>query len=403
MNYIIFDDLAHANFFPLTITRATCDLRVGALKLRQRICGYLDIKYADIVVSSELTALYQERYQSFKTNQLVADDTIFINSRVQISDELVKDIKALKTNTCLSSGDTILTARLTPTITNICSDRLMAMLQKCKKIEYQHTCWEYLWDFVHANSKMLWQDFEDFFYEKDNHFDTETGVTILNPYNVWIGEGAKLSPGVIIDAGAGPVIIDEAAMIMPNACIIGPAYIGKNTVIKVGAKIYEGTTLGPSCKIGGEVEESIIHGYSNKQHDGFLGHSYLGEWVNLGADTNNSDLKNNYSYVKCYVYPLAQQISTNSLFVGAMIGDHVKTGINSTINTGTVIGLGSNLYGQEIISGFVPDFSWGSAHNLSTYQLDKFLATCEVVKKRRNQPSSEEEKRLYNYLHKQKK
>ena len=154
--------------------------------------------------------------------------------------------------------------------------------------------WQYSWDLIQQNSEYIERDFQDFFYEKDNFFETETGITVLNPYNIWIGEDAEIKPGAIIDATNGPVIIAEGAKIMHNAVILGPVYIGKKSTIKVAAKIYEGTTIGPLCKIGGEVEETIFQGYSNKQHDGFLGHSYVAEWVNIGADTNNSDLKNNY-------------------------------------------------------------------------------------------------------------
>jgi len=207
-------------------------------------------------------------------------------------------------------------------------------------------------------------------------------------------------PGVIIDATNGPVISDENVKIMANSVIIGPVYIGKNSTIKIGAKIYEGTSIGPVCKIGGEVEGTIFQAYTNKQHGGFLGHSYLGEWVNIGAGTNNSDLKNNYKNVTIYFHTEGKKIDSGSQFIGTFIGDHTKTGINSTINTGSVIGVGCNLFGRELITDFIPSFSWGDASNLSEYVEDKFLETAEIVKKRRKLKLTANEKELYRNIHK---
>ena len=187
---------------------------------------------------------------------------------------------------------------------------------------------------------------------------------------------------------------------MANAVIIGPAYIGKNSTVKVGAKIYEGTSIGPVCKVGGEIEESIILGYSNKQHDGSLGHSYLGEWVNLGADTNNSDLKNNYGNVKVFFYPKESQVDSQTQFMGMIVGDHSKTGINTTINTGTVVGVGCNIFGKGLVNKFVQDFSWGEANDFSIYKIDKFVETAERVKARRKLLLSSNEKELYNKIFK---
>ena len=226
------------------------------------------------------------------------------------------------------------------------------------------------------------------------------GTTILNPYNIWIGKDAKIKPGVIIDASDGPVILDENALIMPNAVLVGPVYLGKNSMIKVGAKIYKGTSIGPVCKVGGEVEETIFQAYSNKQHDGFLGHSYIGEWVNIGAGTTNSDLKNNYRNVEVYFYPSGKKVDSESKFVGTFIGDHTKTGINSTINTGTVVGVGCNLFGRELIKDFIPSFRWGEGSELTEYQEDKFLETVKIVKQRRNLKLTKNEKELYTNIRK---
>jgi UDP-N-acetylglucosamine diphosphorylase/glucosamine-1-phosphate N-acetyltransferase len=242
---------------------------------------------------------------------------------------------------------------------------------------------------------MIELDFREFFYDKENHFETEPGVIVLNPYDVWIGEDVVLGVNAVIDATDGPIVIDECAVIMPNSVIVGPAYIGKNSTIKIGAKIYEGTSIGPVCKIGGEVEDTIIQAYSNKQHDGFLGHAFIGEWVNLGAGTSNSDLKNTYKCVKVYNYTQKEKIDSKTQFMGCIIGDHTKIGINCSINTGTVIGVGCNLYGKELIDGFIPSFSWGEATNIVDYEIEKFCETADTVKKRRKLFFSETERELY--------
>jgi UDP-N-acetylglucosamine diphosphorylase/glucosamine-1-phosphate N-acetyltransferase len=401
MKYILFDDSYWSNFFPLTLTRSTGDLRVGILKLRQRISAYFGLKETNIIVSSFLEKIYNERHKKWQVNILTAEDTIFINSRLKVDESIAKKIKKLALNSCLVHENTILAARLVPKAEKISSEDIPDLFKKLKKIEVEKKyTWEYLWEFIKENAEYIKRDFRDFFYEKDNFFETEPGVTVINPYNVWIGGKDDIMPGVIIDATNGPVVLDENVKIMANSVIIGPVYIGKNSTIKVGAKIYEGTSVGPVCKIGGEVEGTIFHAYTNKQHDGFLGHSYLGEWVNIGAGTNNSDLKNNYKNVAVYFYRKGSKIDSGSQFVGTFMGDHTKTGINSTINTGTVIGVGCNLFGRELITDYIPSFSWGDASNLSEYVKDKFLETAEIVKRRRKLKLTANEKELYRNIRK---
>jgi len=395
----IFDDAQWHNFFPITFTRSTGDLRVGILKLRQRILGYMETEETNVIVPELLQKIYRERQEDWDVNTLTKEDSLFINSRLKIDDELVKKIKALDTGSCLLSGDTVMAARFTPEVSEVNSEAFASLLSNLRAEKLaDNLCWEYLWELIHANGEYIKRDFQEFFYDKDNSFETEMGVTVLDPYNFWIGDDAKLSPGNIIDCSGGPVVIDEGAKIMPNAVIIGPCYIGKNSTIKIGAKIYENTSIGPICKVGGEVEGSIIQAYSNKQHDGFLGHSYLGEWVNLGADTNNSDLKNTYKNVKSWFYPAGDKIDTGSMFVGCLLGDHSKTGINCAINTGSVLGVACNIYGSPLINGYIPSFSWGEANAITRYRLDKFLETAMAVKLRRGLALSDAEKELYNNL-----
>ncbi|MDP8203929.1 MAG: putative sugar nucleotidyl transferase [Candidatus Tenebribacter mawsonii] len=402
MNFVIFDDEKWSNFFPITFTRSTGDLRVGILKLRQRISSYLEITDTNIIISSHLESIYKERHTDWGVNQVKDKKTIFINSRIKIDADSKKAIMNLKIDECLMHDDTILAAKINPKKQNINSENLQDLFSNLKKNQNSTIeCWEFLWELIAENSEYIKRDFNDVFYDKDNYFETELGTTIINPYNVWIGNGTMMKPGVVIDATDGPVVLDENVTIMSNAVIIGPVYVGKGSTIKVGAKIYEGTSIGPACKIGGEVEETIFQGYTNKQHDGFLGHSYLGEWINLGADTNNSDLKNNYGQVSIYFYPHKKKIDSNSNYLGVIIGDHSKTGINSTINTGSSIGIGCSLFGAEIIKNHVPSFNIGTGAKTYEYQLEDFIETADLVKKRRALSFSQSEKELYSKIHKQ--
>ena len=381
MKLQIFDDSKRAAFFPLTHLRSVGDLRCGIMKLRQRLESVFR-EDAGYIIDPELVELYQFRHPDWVINQPVKTDCLYINSRIKLTAESYRQIKALDLETAIVNAGTVLAIR---TATGISQPPDLDILTELKisilKTElefYRHPA-----DLIQDNFRLLKYDFEHYFQDKDNFFETEPGVTVLDPYSIWIGDKVKLKPGVVLDASGGPIVIDDEATIMANAVIIGPCYIGKNSIVKIGAKIYEGCSIGPVCKIGGELEGTIIQAYTNKQHDGFLGHAFLGEWVNLGADTNNSDLKNTYKNVGYYSYLDQDFIDSGSMFLGCIIGDHVKLGINSTINTGTVIGTGSNLWGKDLISGFIPDLSWGEASKLSEYRFDAFLQTASIVKARR--------------------
>ncbi|HEX5133306.1 MAG TPA: putative sugar nucleotidyl transferase [Candidatus Krumholzibacteria bacterium] len=207
------------------------------------------------------------------------------------------------------------------------------------------------------------------------------GVQIVRPEDVVIGERAVVRAGVVLDASDGPIVIADGALVMPNATIVGPVSVGRGAIVKTGAKILPGTSIGPVCKVGGEVEETIFAAYANKQHDGFLGHSYIGEWVNIGAASNNSDLKNNYSPVRMWC--AGSERETGRQFLGLLMGDHTKTGINTLFNTGTVVGFNCNVFSSEMPAKFLPSFSWGHGEVMSRYDLEKAMQTASVVMERR--------------------
>jgi len=253
----------------------------------------------------------------------------------------------------------------------------------------------YLWELVNNNGTWIEKDFHAIIPDgKKIRGNIYAGVHIIGKNKIYIAPGAVIKPGVVLDAEQGPIYIGKNVQIFPNAVIIGPAAIGENSWIKAGAQIYENTTIGPVCKVGGEVEESILQSYSNKQHSGFLGHSYLGSWVNLGADTNNSDLKNNYGSIKVTLN--GKQIDTGLPFVGVTIGDHSKSAINTMFNTGTVVGVCSNVFGAGFPSKYVPSFAWGGAENTATYDVDKAISVAKLVMARRNVEMSNAEEKLFH-------
>ena len=214
---------------------------------------------------------------------------------------------------------------------------------------------KYPWDFVNENAAQIEADFNLAIHGVYSVQKEIEGVHRLAAENTWIAESARIDPGVVIDAQNGPVYIDENAHIMPQATIIGPAYVGPRTQVQIGAKIYGGTSLGEECKVGGEIKQTILHSYANKQHEGYLGNAYLGQWVNLGAGTNNSNLKNNYGPVRVYVN--GQEIDSGSTFVGLTMGDHSKCAIGTMFNTGTVVGIMCNIFGAGFPHKWIPSFS----------------------------------------------
>jgi UDP-N-acetylglucosamine diphosphorylase/glucosamine-1-phosphate N-acetyltransferase len=252
----------------------------------------------------------------------------------------------------------------------------------------------YPWDLIDSNGKEITHDCQISGDLGKLMGRRDPGIHIMGKENVFIADSARIMPGVVIDAESGPVWIDDHAQIMPQAVLEGPLAVGANSIIKVGAKIYENTTIGPVCKVGGEVEESIFQSYSNKQHDGFLGHSYLGSWINLGADTNNSDLKNNYSSISVILNK--KKIETGKRFLGAIIGDYSKTAINTMINTGSIIGVCCNLFGAGFPPKNTPSFSWGGNTGFQDYDFDKAVEVARIVMERRNITFTENHLKLFH-------
>lgn len=283
MKYIILDDQSLCEY-KVSPLRSQMDTRAGILKLRQKIESYLGIEDSYLVIANSLKDIYRERFPKKSINILPASDICLINSRLKIDEEVAEMIEKFPLNSLVRASDnTLVIAKFNnPTKLECCSSELLAMeLNQCSVIDNTFELWSNVKELILNNASNIKADYLAFFYEKDNFFETEPGSTVINPYNVWIGENVELKHGAVIDASNGPVVIDENSIIGINSTIIGPAFIGKNSTIKAITTIHPGTSIGPNCLIGGEIENSILQGYTDKPYSGVLNNCFLGEWTKI--------------------------------------------------------------------------------------------------------------------------
>jgi len=384
MNYILFDSLRE-NFLPLTHTRPVCDIRIGILTIREKWEMYLNEKI------SILTEPYLQKKFPLRT----AKQNILINGSVCPNQKLVKDILALKSGEALFSEETLVAVNSpTPDTSNYKSTKTT----KAFSLSIKN-----LWDIFQRNGKAIEDDFHlltkvptssgSVLWRRKKSQKISKTNSVINSKNIFIEKGAKVEWS-ILNASTGPIYIGKNAEIMEGCMVRGPFSLGEHSQLKMGAKIYGPTTVGPESKVGGEVNNSVIFGYSNKAHDGFLGNSVIAEWCNIGADSNNSNLKNNYAPVKLWNYSSEKLENTNLIFCGLIMGDHSKCGINTMFNTGTVVGVSANIFGSGFPRNFIPDFSWGGDGGFTTYKLNDVFGTAERVFERRNKNFNDVEKEI---------
>ncbi len=388
MNVCIFEDDLTVNFAPLSHLRPVYDLRFGIRTLREKIVQTLpEGSSISLLTRDYLTDLVQEQNPSLKINQIPDADTLFVNGRVLMTPELAKEI-AHKEAALYVSGDSVVAAFVPQSKLSALKGKEGMLLSRgdfpdLPEKTIPATLFKYNFELILGNAEEITREFNLFGKGGQILGNVYDGAILLNKENIFIGEGTFVKPGTVLDGEEGPIYIGKGAKILSNVTIDGPTFIGDKSLVKTGAYLYDGVSVGEVSKMGGEVEASIIHSYSNKQHDGFLGHAYLGQWVNLGSDTNNSDLKNNYGNVKVWVN--GEFVDSGSLFVGLTMGDHSKAGIDTMFNTGTVVGIMSNVFGAGFPSKFIPSFSWGGADGFVVHKLEKALETADKVMKRRSQ------------------
>ena len=381
MNYILFDGPYRNNLLPFTYTRPVADIRVGILTIRQKWESYLEYT----------TTTVTEDYLADKFPMVEMAENIMINASFLPNAEVVALVKNLSHNQALFKDEDVIAffAKEGEEVTDFSAFEAIDFEGDIIKIE--HT-----WDIFSKNGEAIEEDFRLITKNRNSEAIPAT-VNTINPENIFIEKGAKLN-FVTLNASSGPIYIGKDSEIMEGSVIRGPLALCHNATIKLATKIYGPTTVGPFSKVGGEVNNSVLFAYSNKGHDGFLGNSVLGEWCNIGADSNNSNLKNNYAEVRLWDYETGGFARTGLQFCGLMMGDHSKCGINTMFNTGTVVGVSANIFGSGFPRNFVPSFSWGGHSGFVTFKTNKAFEVAEVVMARRKEEFTEKDKAILEHV-----
>lgn len=381
MNYILFDGNSRSGLLPLTYTKPVADLRIGILTIREKWEKYL----------SFTTTTITEDYLSDKFPMVEMEENILINAAFLPNSSVVSIIKELKENEAVFKEDEIIAFYTKDTQEEIDFDNYKIIDYTEDIIHLKNT-----WDIFRFNGEALEADFK-MITKGRTSAPIPDAVHCINKENIFLEENVEIDVG-ILNARKGPIYLGKDTQIMEGSMIRGPFAILEYGVVKMGSKVYGPTTVGPKSKIGGEVNNVIMSGYCSKGHEGYLGNAVIGEWCNLGADTNNSNLKNTYAEVKMWNYEKERFIKTGLQFCGLVMGDHSKSAINTMFNTGTVVGVSSNIYGSNFPRNFIPSFSWGGAAGFSTYQLDKAKATAERVIHRKNEDFTDTDQKIMDHI-----
>lgn len=405
----LFEDFSISTLFPLTHLHPDFDLRCGILTGRERVERFFPGEAVALAVRLGLTDVMAERSGLPVNGDDVPD--LYLNGALLLTETMVAQLRACR------GEDRIFVAQGRLVAATVASGSLRDRLQRWLKsallreelsssphppdlrnlgapvTEVAARLLSFPWDIIEHNREMITADAEFFLPDAiDPRARISGSAELVRADRMHIAAGASIGAGAVLDATEGPIVIHADAEIMPQAVILGPAFIGAGTRIKIAAKIYGGSSIGPRCKVGGEVEDSVFHSLANKQHDGFVGHSYFAPWTNLGADSNTSDLKNNYGSIRVTLE--GREFDTGRMFLGTLMADHAKCGINTMFNTGTTVGVGCNIHGGGFPPKYLPSFSWGGADGLEEYAFDRFRGTTEIVLRRRAHELSEAELRL---------
>ncbi|MDF1575104.1 MAG: GlmU family protein [Bacteroidales bacterium] len=384
MALILFDDHSWDNLLPLTFTRPVSELRIGILTIAEKWEHDLKIK------STPLTREYLRDKFPCRTGS----DNLYVNSTLLPDREIVAAIQNLQDKQAVVKNGVLLAARTSEKPEpGFDPDKWIA---KGKEYGAELSWVDYPWKIFRLNGQEIEADFLRISGGRKSE-KLNDSVRVDQPGRVFVEPG--FSGGYFtLNASRGPVYLGKDSEIMEGSLIRGPFALCEGAVVKMGARIYGPTTIGPYSKVGGEINNSVLLGNSNKAHDGFLGNSVIGEWCNLGADTNNSNLKNNYAEVKIWNYPSGTFIPTGNQFCGLIMGDHSKCGINTMFNTGTVVGVSANIFGPGFPPAFIPSFSWGGAEGFSEYRMEKVLETANLVMERRGMQLSQDDREILNHI-----
>ena len=381
MNYILFDGPSRNALLPFTFTRPVADILIGIMTIRQKW---------EMRLGSTTTTLTEE-YLSEKYPMVELEENVMINASFLANDALAELVSNLGHNQAIFKGDEVIAFYTSEEQEEVDFDAY-------EIIEYNGDCItiEHTWDIFSKNDAAIREDFE-YLTEDRKSQPIPKSVNVIAPEYIFIEEGAKLE-FVTLNASTGPIYIGRDAEIMEGSTIRGPFALCDDASVKMGSKVYGATTVGPHSRIGGEVKNAVLFANSNKGHEGYLGDSVIGEWCNMGADTNNSNLKNNYEEVKLWSYETEGFTKTGLQFCGLMMGDHSKCGINTMFNTGTVVGVSANIFGAGFPRNFIPSFSWGGASGFSTYITKKAFETARLVMSRRGLEFDEREAAILEHV-----
>ncbi|WP_247237789.1 putative sugar nucleotidyl transferase [Telluribacter sp. SYSU D00476] len=382
INVVLFDDpTLRVQLLPFTFTRPVAAIRCGIKTIAE--------KWADTL--GTLPSYLTEPYLQNRFALVTAEDNLYINGSLCPDGQLLEALKGLAAETALVSEHNELLALRTTSHWHPSSGVTASAIQ-----QYTHplVMIRQLWDIFGENGAQIKADFEHITKGRASASLTDPFTRCYNPEAIFIEEGATIR-AAILNAENGPIYIGRNAVINEGSVVQGPFAMGEEAVLNLGATIRPNTTIGPYCKVGGEVNNSVLFGYSNKAHSGYLGNSVLGEWCNLGANTNNSNLKNDYTTVKLYNYAAGELVDTGRLFCGLFMGDYTKAGISTMFNTGTVVGVNVNVFGAGFQPKFIPSFTWGGqAEGFTTYRYEKAMAVDRETVSRRDIPFGEEEETL---------
>lgn len=370
MNYVLFDNFRRSNLLPLSYLRPVADIRIGICTIREKWERYL----------GQETSTLTEDYLNEKFPIREEKDNIMINGSILPTAQLLDEIKKLKNNDVLVQGEIIVAMRVESTdLENMEDENVEGVNVVESKADFVKI--DYTWDIFSNNGRAIRDDFE--LITKGRKSKPVSKSNTVFGDEIFIEQGARVE-GAVLNALNGPIYIGKNAEVMEGSLVRGPFALCESATLKMGAKIYGPTTIGPFSKVGGEVNNSVIFGYSNKAHDGFMGNSVIGEWCNIGADTNTSNLKNTYDNVKVWNYGDQTFVDTGLQFCGLIMGDHSKCGINTMFNTGTVIGINTNVFGGGYQRNFVPSFLWGGTSGFRAFDYEKAVDVASKMYERRN-------------------
>jgi UDP-N-acetylglucosamine diphosphorylase/glucosamine-1-phosphate N-acetyltransferase len=385
MNYILFDKHIRENFLPFAYTRSVADIRCGILTIREKWENYLQQS-----THTDTIDYLQNRYSI-----VIKAQNYFIAANVFPNMYVMQEINAMASGSVLMNGELVIAYCLSESDAQLFIERGIVENLQTIQSQFEANVIYFPWDIFSKNDEAIREDFSLVTLSKGSQSISKTNTVIGS--DIFLEEGAKVEAS-ILNASTGPIYIGKNAEIMEGSIIRGPLAMCEGAQLKMGAKIYGATTFGPNCKVGGEVNNSVFFANSSKAHDGFLGNSVIGEWCNLGADSNNSNLKNNYEQVKLWSEAKGTFVKTGLQFCGLMMADHSKCGINTMFNTGTVVGVSANIFGAGFPRNFIPSFSWGGASGFTEYKTDKALQTMKLVFARRHKEITQSDIDLYTKI-----